>query len=254
MVYDINIKKIKSRYSFGIFLLVFGIILFSIIGYFSFPAIVKKASLNDEVIASKMIWNIKKINIIDLEFYKADYIYNVNNNTYKCESFYLSDTKNADTIVYYDSNNPSKCITSFDKEISFIVLMLLIVPISLILVGIFIILKKNHKNRLLKHLAKNGTLIKRVPYEIYSTNKKVDGQVIKYLVVKYTFKNKVTKLFKSDFFVNDKVDTYGLCDLLVDENNLDNFIIDFEIKTTGVGEPNIIHYEQIYSDYRKINY
>ncbi|MBQ7104443.1 MAG: hypothetical protein IJN90_01155 [Bacilli bacterium] len=254
MVYDINMKKIKARYTFGISLVILGIILFIIIGSLSFPALIKSVSLKEEIVAEKMIWNIKRINVINLEFYSADYIYKVNDKVYTCESYYLGDTKIADPLVFYDVNNPNNCITSFDKDISIIVVLLLIVPTSLVLVGIFIILKKMRKNHLLKHLATYGTLIKRVPYEIYSTNKKVDGQVIKYLIVKYTFKNKVTKLFKSDFFVNDKVDTYGLCDLLVDEKNLDNFIIDFEIKTTGKGEPNIIHYEQIYSDYRKINY
>lgn len=254
MVFDINVKKLKASYVSGIIWIIIGVITFIFIAVNSLPTFIKKGSLDSEVEASSVEWKIKEMPVIDLEFYSADYTFSVNEKEYICQSKYYGDMKDADSLLYYNSNNPSACLTSFDIEISTIIACILAVPLTCIIAGIFILLKRMKKNHLITHLAKYGTLIKRVPYQIYTTNRKVDGEVIKYFVVKYTFENRVTKLFKSDFFVNSNCDNYGLCDLLVDEKNLDNFIIDFEIRTTGKGEPKVIVYEQVYSDYRKINY
>lgn len=254
MVFDIDLKKYKSSYVSGIVWIIIGIITFIFIASYSLPTFISKGNYSNEVEAYKINWNTKKIDFINVEFYSAEYWYTVNEKDYICTSNYYGDMKKADPLLYYDSSNPSECLTSFDIEVSTIIALILVVPIAAIASGIFIILRKRHKNNLIYHLGKYGTLIKRVPYQIYTTNKKIDGQVIKYFIVKYTFKNGKSKLFKSDLFVNPNCDTYGLCDLLVDENNLDNFIIDLEIKTTGVGEPKVIVYEQVYSDYTKINY
>lgn len=254
MVYDIDTKKLKVSYISGIVSLVIGIVIFIIISSYSIPTFIKKNNLSEEVQATKIEWKTKEIEPISLEFYSADYTYQVNNNTYVCSSKYYGDTQQTKMTLYYDKNNPSECLTSFDIEISTIILFILVIPIVFLFAGSTTIISRRKKNKAIDHLVTYGTLIKRVPYQIYTTNKKVDGQVIKYFIVKYTFENGVKKLFKSDFFINPDCDNYGLCDLLVDEKNLDNFYIDFEIKTTGKGEPKIILYEQIYNDYDKVNY
>lgn len=254
MVFDIDVKKYKSSYISGILWIIIGLVLFFFIASNSIPTFISKGKLDGEAFTENITWSNKKIDFLNIEFYSAEYRYKVNNKEYICTSNYYGDMQKADPKVYYDSTDPSNCLTSFDVEVSTIIAFILVVPGACIVSGIFIVLRKLNKNKRIIHLGKYGTLIKRVPYQIYTTNKKVDGQVIKYFVVKYTFKNGPTKLFKSDFFVNPTCDNYGLCDLLVDEKNLDNFIIDFEIKTTGVGEPKVIVYEQVYSDYTKINY
>lgn len=254
MVYDIDIKKYKSSYISGIIWIIIGIVIFVFIASNSLPTFINKSKLDGVVETEKITWNTKKIDFLNVEFYSAEYRYEVNKKEYICTSNYYGDTKDADLKVYYDSSDPSNCLTSYDVDVSTIIVFILAVPIACIVSGIFIVLRKVQKNNRIIRLGKYGTLIKRVPYQIYTTNKKVDGQVIKYFVVKYTFKKGPTKLFKSDFFVNPNCDNYGLCDLLVDEKDLDNFIIDFEIKTTGIGDPKVIVYEQVYSDYTKINY
>lgn len=243
MVYDINIRKLKHSYLSGVILFVIGIIFLFILGshYLSVSNI--KEELSGKVTAYRVDW-INESNII-LKYYSPTYYYKIGNNEYVCNSNEYTTFKDNNDIVYYNVNEPSKCLTGLDVYVNNMVLYMLVVPAVFIICGIYIILGRMKKNRLIKRLATYGTLVKRVPYQVYSTTRKENGQVIKYLCVKYTFPDGRSKFFKSNYFTDNSCDNHGVCDLLFDEKNLNSYFIDFEIKTTGKGEPKIINYEQI---------
>ena len=128
MVYDIDIKKYKSSYVSGIVWIIIGIIIFGFIASNSIPTFLNKAKLDGVVETEKITWNNKKIDFLNIEFYSAEYRYEVNKKEYICTSHYYGDEKDADLKVYYDSTDPSNCLTSYDVKISTIIVFMLAVP------------------------------------------------------------------------------------------------------------------------------
>lgn len=245
MVYDINLKKVKSGRLFGIIFLVFGILFLVIFGAAIFSQIIKKNSLDSEVQSHSIEWE----KIVDEDeggiTYSPTYYYKVNNIEYSCESTTSSNIKSGKGIVYYDSKNPANCMTDFEKTLDIFLLVFLLIPIIFIIIGYCQIKSYFKKLKMVKSLGNNGVLVKCVPYKLVDSNVSVNDVVLKCFQVTYTFPNGITKeLFGEPVYDHILEDFDGRCDLLYDPNNYDNYFIDLEITATGHGTPTIIQYNQ----------
>ena len=112
-MYDIDVKNVKKGKKFFLLFVVIGIILFIVFGIIGVAGQVKYKSLDYQVEATKIEEN-PHYNSDDEIMYSPIYHYEVNGTAYTCKSTISSNTPPSDSqrIVYYDSKNPSKCMTS----------------------------------------------------------------------------------------------------------------------------------------------
>lgn len=86
--------------------------------------------------------------------YSPIYYYRVDNKQYICKSNFSSSVypgiKNKN--VYYDSKNPSSCMTEDSKSNSYILLVFLIIPLVFIVIGFVNINKINKRIKLILEL------------------------------------------------------------------------------------------------------
>lgn len=116
-MYDINTKNVKKeRNIFYIFFLV-GIIMLIIMGWVYISS-VKKAKRLDSTVTSTSVEVKSYISDEGNTMYSPVYTYEVNGKTYKCESTSSSSIypSNDNKTVYYDSKNPSNCMTKYSKS------------------------------------------------------------------------------------------------------------------------------------------
>lgn len=120
--------------------------------------------------------------------YSPVYYYSVNGENYTCSSNSSSNhnpgTQNKN--VYYDSKNPSKCMTEYSKSSNFILLAFIIIPIIFVLVAVVNIRKVNKRVKAILELNNKGKLIKNLPYRLENTGTVVNGVPIQRPVVDYT--------------------------------------------------------------------
>lgn len=164
--------------------------------------------------------------------YSPVYYYSINGERYTCgsngSSSHNPGTQNK--TVYYDSKNPSKCMTEYSKSSNFILLAFMIIPIIFILVAVINIRKVNKRIKTILELNNKGKLIKNLPYRLENTGTVINGVPIQKPVVDYTLSTGTQITLYGDPR-NDKkqYDADGMVDLLIDESNPDNYYIDFEI-------------------------
>lgn len=230
-MFDINTKNVKKGKNIFYIFLAAGLLFLVIIGGVFVSSIVKLNSLDSTVLSERV--EIKSY--IDDEgtiMYSPVYYYSVNGKNYTCVSNSPSShnpgTQNKN--VYYDSNNPSKCMTEYSKSSNFILLVFIIIPIIFILVAVVNIRKVNKRVKAILELNNKGKLIKNLPYRLENTGTVVNGVPIQRPVVDYTLSSGAQITLYGDPR-NDKKqsDSDGMVDLLIDESNLNNYYIDFEI-------------------------
>ena len=93
-----------------------------------------------------------------------------------------------------------------------------------------------------RKLAKSGVLVKGIPYELVASGHTVNNIPLMCISCEYTFPNGEARELKGEPLKDKLIEATEYCDLLFDPNNYDNFFVDFEITTTGTGNPNIIYY------------
>ena len=137
--------------------------------------------------------------------------------------------------VYYDSKNPSKCMTEESLSFNRIFLLFLILPIIFITIGLVGILKINKRIKKINDLNQYGKLIKNLPYHMENTNMTVNGVPVQRPVVEYTLSTgSVITLYGDPRNDKKSFDEDGMVDLIIDENDPNNYYIDFEInRLTG---------------------
>lgn len=230
-MFDISTKNMKKgKKIFYIFLAAGLLFLFIIGGIFIF-SIIKLNSLDSTVLSN----SVEVKSYVDDEgntMYSPVYYYEVNGESYICDSNGSSShnpgTKNK--TVYYDSKNPSNCMTEYSKSGNYILLAFMIIPIIFIIVAVINIMKVNKRVKEILELNKHGKLIKNLPYRLENTGTVVNGVRIQRPVIDYTLSSGSQITLYGDAR-NDgkKYDEDGMVDLLIDENNPDNYFIDFEI-------------------------
>lgn len=243
MVYNVDLKKARGPVSFGIIFTLVGLVFFAIMVVLLIGNVNKKNALDAETKATNVVWEEHYDSEDGSLMYSPIYEYVVDGNVYMCNSSTSSSSKGGDGIVYYNSKNPSECMTDFDNSSTGIIAIFLIIPVVFLIVGIVQIKKSISKSKIAKELAKSGVLVKNLPYNLVNSNISVNNVPLKCIYTTYKFPDGILREIKSEALKGHILsDADGMCDLLYDPNNYDNYFIDFEITTTGIGNPNIIYY------------
>jgi hypothetical protein len=234
-MYDINTKNVKKGRGFYFLFLLAGLIFLGIIGSVLISSYTKLSSLNSKTKSTKVI---VKSHIDDgTILYSPTYYFNVDGREYFCNSDSSSSANpgTSNKMVYYDSNNPTICMTDYSKSNNNFFLLFIILPLAFITLAIVNMIKINKRLKLIKELNKTGKLVKNLPYHLENTGMAVNGVQIQRPVVEYPLSSGSTITLRGDPRHDKKSsDADGLVDVVIDENNTDNYFIDFEInRLTG---------------------
>ena len=164
--------------------------------------------------------------------YSPVYYYTVNNKDYTCSSNSSSSINPGTTnqTVYYDSKNPENCMTKYSKSGNWWMIIFAFIPILFIVVAIINMKKINKRIALIKELNQKGKLIKNLPYHLENTGIIINDIPVQRPVVEYTLPSGSTITLRGDPRHDRKsFDTDGMVDLVIDEDNPENYFIDFEI-------------------------
>jgi len=235
-MFDINVKNVKRGRSFFYIFLVIGLFfLFIIVGIFIF-SIIKFNSLDSSVLSTSVEVQ-SHINDEGSVMYSPVYYYEVDSQNYSCASSASSSVKSStqNNTVYYDSKDPSNCMTEYSRSGNFIILLFLIIPVIFILIAVINIRKINKRIKAIMQLNQKGKLIKNLPYRLEDTAMSVNNIPIQRPVVYYTLPSGSTITLYGDPRHDKKsYDADGMVDLLIDEDNPNSYYIDFEInRLTG---------------------
>lgn len=231
-MYDINVKNVKKGSKFYYIFLGCGIFNLLLFGVFGVSTIVELSKLDSKTLSISV--NVKShYDDEGNKMYSPIYYYEVDGQQYSCRSS-ASSSKNPGTqnkTVYYDSKNPSNCMNEYSKSSNFIIMLIfLILSVPLIIIGVINIKKVNKRVKVIKELNQTGKLVKNLPYRLGNTGMTVNNVPIKRPVVDYTLSSGSTITLYGDPRHDRKYyDADGMVDLLIDENNPDNYFIDFEI-------------------------
>ena len=165
--------------------------------------------------------------------YSPKYYFKHKGNDYSCDSKTSSSFVNKDKkLVYFDSNNPSDCLTEFDASSNIWgVAIILLLPGTFITIGIVGILKirKNLKNY--DHLETKGVLYRNLPYRMEESNMMVNNRKLMRIVVDFAMPNGSIVIIKGEprYDLKNNYDD-GLVDVLIDLNDTSKYFIDFNIE------------------------
>ena len=232
-MYNIDYKNIKAGYGFFAIFLAMGLLFFFVFGYFSWGGAIKKIGKDGIAECTKV--DIETIDGDESTTYKPTFHYKVDGITYAYTMPYSTNVNvggmQKNKYIYYDLDNPSKCVSAYETEITgsgiFILLFTSVFPLIGIL-GISNVYKSVKKT---KKLAETGTLIKGLPYRMVNSNTSVNGRALPAILVEYTLPTGETREFLGHPRYDYKLkDGDGLVDLLVDLDNPSNYYIDFDIQ------------------------
>lgn len=238
-MFDINIKNVKKGKRLFYIFLIAGVLFFILISGILVSNIIKLNSLDSTVLSTSV--EVKSyINDEGTTMYSPVYYYVVNGLSYSCSSNSSSSINpgTENKTVYYDSSNPTNCMTEYSKSSSYIIAIFLIIPIVCIGIGVINIKKANKRIKTILELNQKGKLVKNLPYRLENTGMTVNNVPLQRPVVDYTLGNGMTVTLYGDARHDRKhFDKDGMVDLLIDENNPDNYFIDFEINRSSGNLP-----------------
>lgn len=230
-MYDIDTSNVKKGIKFFLIFLFVGVFFLGILLAILIVNIINYKSLDSEVMSSHV-----EINTYEDSdggtMYSPTYYYSIRGKEYKCSSqgssSIMPSTKNGK--VYFDSKNPTRCMTQYSRGSNKWILLFLLLPIAFIGVAVYNIIKVNKRIKLINDLNDTGKLVKNLPYRLESTGMAVNGVQIQRPVVDYTLPSGTTITLQGDPRHDRKVaDADGMVDLIIDEANPNNYFIDFEI-------------------------
>ena len=230
-MYDIDTSNVKKGIKFLLMFLFVGVFFLGILLAILIMNIINYKSLDSEIMPNHV-----EINTYEDSdggtMYSPTYYYNIRGKEYKCSSqgssSIMPSTKNRK--VYFDSKNPSRCMTDYSRGSNKWILLFLLLPIVFISVAVYNIIKVNKRIKLINELNTTGKLVKNLPYRLENTGMSVNGVQIQRPVVDYTLPSGTTITLQGDPRHDKKVaDKDGMVDLIIDEANPNNYFIDFEI-------------------------
>ena len=235
-MYDIDTSNVKKGIKFFLMFLFVGVFFLGILLAILIMNIINYKSLDSEIMPNHV-----EINTYEDSdggtMYSPTYYYNIRGKEYKCSSqgssSIMPSTKNRK--VYFDSKNPSRCMTDYSRGSNKWILLFLLLPIVFISVAVYNIIKVNKRIKLINELNTTGKLVKNLPYRLENTGMSVNGVQIQRPVVDYTLPSGTTITLQGDPRHDKKVaDKDGMVDLIIDEANPNNYFIDFDInRLTG---------------------
>lgn len=227
-MYNINYKKYNKELIIGFILLIVGILFLSLYMSYVFNGAFRKLFLDKKIEATFIDENrIKKDNSY---LYSPVYTFMVNDKTYYCSVLKSSKIKpnKKEFLVFYDSDNPNNCVTEYEATPTIYSYIVLFFPMFSISLGLFAIVLSLKDIKKLHSLEKKGILIRNVIYKIEEVELK-KRKTIKVIGVDYKFEDGSIVHLISDL-PRKNIDMIGYVDLLIDETNLNNFYIDFNLK------------------------
>lgn len=230
-MYDIDTSNVKKGIKFFLMFLLVGIFFLGILLAILIMNIINYKSLDSEIMSNHVEINTYKDSDGDT-MYSPIYYYNIRGKEYKCSSqggsSIMPSTKNRK--VYFDSKNPTRCMTDYSRGNNKWILLFLLLPIVFIGTAVYNIIKVNIRIKLINDLNTTGKLVKNLPYRLENTGMSVNGIQIQKPVVDYTLPSGTTITLQGDPRHDKKVaDKDGMVDLVIDEANPNNYFIDFEI-------------------------
>lgn len=230
-MYDIDTSNVKKGIKFFLMFLFAGVFLLGILLAILIMNIINYKSLDSEIVPNHIEINTYKDSDGDT-MYSPIYYYNIRGKEYKCSSqggsSIMPSTKNRK--VYFDSKNPTRCMTDYSRGNNKWILLFLLLPIVFIGTAVYNIIKVNKRIKLINELNTTGKLVKNLPYRLENTGMSINGVQIQRPVVDYTLPSGTTITLQGDPRHDKKVaDKDGMVDLIIDEANPNNYFIDFEI-------------------------
>lgn len=230
-MYDIDVKNIKKGIKFyGIFLLI-GLAMLVLIVGFTVANNSKRKSLDSEVLSFMVDVNSHRDSDGEL-MYNAKYHYTVNGTNFVCRSN-TSSSNNPGTenkTVYYDSKNPSRCMTQDSIMSKGFLALFIVIPSLFVVFGVVNIIKISKRLKSIKELNERGRLVKNLEYRLQDTALSVNNVPVKKIVVDYKLPSgSIVTLHSNPRHDGIAFDGDGMVDLVIDESNPDNYFIDFEI-------------------------
>lgn len=230
-MYDIDTSNVKKGIKFFLMFLLAGVFLLGILLAILIMNIINYKSLDSEIVPNHIEINTYKNSDGDT-MYSPIYYYNIRGKEYKCSSqggsSIMPSTKNRK--VYFDSKNPTRCMTDYSRGNNKWILLFLLLPIVFIGTAVYNIIKVNKRIKLINNLNTTGKLVKNLPYRLENTGMSFNGIQIQKPVVDYTLPSGTTITLQGDPRHDKKVaDKDGMVDLVIDEANPNNYFIDFEI-------------------------
>lgn len=230
-MYDIDTNNVKKGIKFFLMFLFAGVFLLGILLAILIMNIINYKSLDSEIVPNHIEINTYKDSDGDT-MYSPIYYYNIRGKEYKCSSqggsSIMPSTKNRK--VYFDSKNPTRCMTDYSRGNNKWILLFLLLPIVFIGTAVYNIIKVNKRIKLINELNTTGKLVKNLPYRLENTGMSINGVQIQRPVVDYTLPSGTTITLQGDPRHDKKVaDKDGMVDLIIDEANPNNYFIDFEI-------------------------
>lgn len=230
-MYDIDTSNVKKGIKFFLMFLLVGIFFLGILLAILIMNIINYKSLDSEIMSNHVEINTYKDSDGDT-MYSPIYYYNIRGKEYKCSSqggsSIMPSTKNRK--VYFDSKNPTRCMTDYSRGNNKWILLFLILPIVFIGTAVYNIIKVNKRIKLINNLNTTGKLVKNLPYRLENTGMSFNGIQIQKPVVDYMLPSGTTITLQGDPRHDKKVaDKDGMVDLVIDEANPNNYFIDFEI-------------------------
>jgi len=229
-MYDINTKNVRKGRRFHFIFLLAGLIFLGIMGSVLVSSYTKLNSLDSKTKSTRVVVNSHAGD--DTTLYSPTYYYTVDGKQYTCTSDSSSSTNpgTSNKTVYYDSKNPEICMTEYSKSNNYFFLLFIILPLAFITIGLVNMIKVSKRLKLIKELNKTGKLVKNLPYHLEYTGMSVNDRQIQKPVVEYPLESGSIITLQGDPRHDQKgSDADGLVDVVIDENNPDNYFIDFEI-------------------------
>lgn len=230
-MYDINLKNVKKGKNFYFIFLAAGLLFLAIISVILFFNFKQRNELDSQITSSHVDVR-QHISDEGSTMYTPVYYYEVNGKEYACGSN-ASSSFNPGTgnkTVYYDSKNPEKCMSEFSNSINGWLLLFLLLPIIFIAIAVVNIKKVNQRVKLINQLNLTGKLVKNLPYRLEDSGIVVNGRPIQKPVIDYRLSSGSTiTLYGDPRHDGRSFDNDGMVDLVIDENNPENYFIDFEI-------------------------
>ena len=226
-MYSVNniLKTNKLMYKIVFIVSLAFILLFSIAGL---KDIISVSSTYNRKVKS----NISEFIPTNNNMYKKVYYFDVDNKQFSCLDSVVIHNKsnNADKkTIYYNFEDPNVCTTNIIKKTSFVIYIFIILLCIPLLIGLIGMIKINKKINKIKMLSKCGKLVKNLQYELVEMKKK-NSNILYKAKTEYKFKKQELILYSESIYEKSLFDKYSTIDLLINENDVSDYYLDFNIQ------------------------
>ena len=237
-MYDIDFERFKSGHYSGKLFIGAAAAFFFLFSIFLFQGAFIKLFTNASVEAYDVkIEESEKYDSEEGEYYyvyQPTYYFEVDGHKYeRTRPYYSSDNvtqiKNEMTI-FYNKDKPYICVSEYESDVGLFPVLMIFLFGVIISIGCLEIKISNKKLNKAKWLAKNGTLIEKLPYKVVFSGLTCNDVPIDTMSVEYKVPGFGILTFNGDYiYDNNEFSKHDTVDLLIDLNDPTNYYVDFEI-------------------------